>query len=187
MGDSACRSGGRHEGSPMRLPRRRPFSVLVPALLVAATLTVALTGTPAASGDLGSVSVALAPVATGLSSPVALAWRHGDTRMYVAEQGGTIRIVDPDTGAVDGTALTLTGTGAPGERGLLGLAVGPDGDLYVGTGDGGGGGDPDGNGQNLGVLLGKILRIDPTPSASLPYTIPADNPFVGTPGARGEI
>ena len=40
------------------------------------------------------------------------------------------------------------------------LAFGPDGYLYVGTGDGGGGGDPDGNGQNTGVLLGKILRID---------------------------
>ena len=66
-------------------------------------------------------------------------------------------------------------------------SIGPDGDLYIGTGDGGGGGDPDGNGQNLGVLLGKILRIDPTPSASLPYTIPADNPFVGQAGARGEI
>ena len=37
------------------------------------------------------------------------------------------------------------------------------------------------------MLLGKILRIDPTPSASLPYTIPADNPFVGQAGKRGEI
>jgi hypothetical protein len=63
------------------------------------------------------------------------------------------------------------------------LQFGPDGYLYIGTGDGGGAGDPDGNGQNLESLLGKILRINP---AGAPYTIPADNPFVGQAG-RDEI
>ena len=53
----------------MRVPRRRPLLVLLPALLITATLTAALGGVPAASGDLGSVSVALAPVATGLQQP----------------------------------------------------------------------------------------------------------------------
>ena len=67
------------------------------------------------------------------------------------------------------------------------VIFGPDGDLYIGVGDGGSGGDPNGNGQNTNVLLGKILRIDPTPSAGLPYTIPADNPFAGQAGKRGEI
>ena len=52
-------------------------------------------------------------------------------------------------------------------------------------GDGGGGGDPDGNGQNLGALLGKILRIDPRRHGVAPYTIPADNPFVGQAGSAG--
>ena len=66
------------------------------------------------------------------------------------------------------------------------LAFGPDGYLYVGLGDGGGGGDPDGNGQNLGTLLGSILRIDVS-GLSGGYTIPADNPFVDTEGARAEI
>ena len=73
------------------------------------------------------------------------------------------------------------------------LVFGPDGYLYIGMGDGGGAGDsgsghaPGGNGQSLGTLLAKILRIDPTPTASSPYRIPTDNPFVGVSGARPEI
>jgi glucose/arabinose dehydrogenase len=66
------------------------------------------------------------------------------------------------------------------------IVFGPDGYLYLGAGDGGPAGDPAGNAQNLNVLLGKLLRIDPAPSGAKPYTIPADNPFVGGPG-RDEI
>lgn len=62
---------------------------------------------------------------------------------------------------------------------------GPDGKLYLGLGDGGSGGDPHGHGQDRGTLLGAILRLDV--DAAVPYGIPADNPFVATPGARGEI
>jgi glucose/arabinose dehydrogenase len=58
--------------------------------------------------------------------------------------------------------------------------------LYFGTGDGGSGGDPPNNAQNKESLLGKLLRIDPHPSGGKPYSIPADNPFVGKPG-RDEI
>ena len=58
--------------------------------------------------------------------------------------------------------------------------------LYFGTGDGGSGGDPPNNAQNKDVLLGKLLRIDPLPSGGKPYSVPADNPFVGKPG-RDEI
>ena len=68
------------------------------------------------------------------------------------------------------------------------LAFGPDGYLYIGLGDGGSAGDPLGNGQNLVTLLGSILRIDVSGlSAPGDYEIPADNPFVGTTGAREEI
>ena len=67
------------------------------------------------------------------------------------------------------------------------LAFGPDGYLYAALGDGGSGGDPEGNGQNLSSMLGSLLRIDPTPSDTLPYTIPETNPFVGTPDAAEEI
>ncbi len=59
-------------------------------------------------------------------------------------------------------------------------------DLFFGTGDGGSGGDPPNNAQNKGVLLGKLLRIDPRPSGGQPYTVPPSNPFVGKPG-RDEI
>lgn len=68
------------------------------------------------------------------------------------------------------------------------IRFGPDGLLYLGLGDGGSAGDPQGNGQNLGVLLGKIIRIDVrNSSAAERYRIPADNPFVDRAGARGEI
>jgi glucose/arabinose dehydrogenase len=64
------------------------------------------------------------------------------------------------------------------------LAFGPDGYLYVATGDGGGSGDPDPeDGQNLATLLGKILRLDVSVA---PYANPPDNPFVGSAG-RDEI
>lgn len=58
--------------------------------------------------------------------------------------------------------------------------------LYFGTGDGGSAGDPPNNAQNKESLLGKLLRIDPRPRGGRPYTVPADNPFVGRPG-RDEI
>jgi glucose/arabinose dehydrogenase len=64
------------------------------------------------------------------------------------------------------------------------LVFGPDGYLYFGMGDGGSGGDPNGNGQNLDVLLGKLLRLDVSGES---YAIPPDNPFVGRAGARPEI
>jgi glucose/arabinose dehydrogenase len=59
--------------------------------------------------------------------------------------------------------------------------------LYLGTGDGGSGGDPPNNAQDRDSLLGKLLRIDPRPSGGRPYSIPADNPFAGPGGGRGEI
>jgi glucose/arabinose dehydrogenase len=71
------------------------------------------------------------------------------------------------------------------------LVFGPDGFLYIGTGDGGGGGDPLDSGRHLDTLLAKVLRIDVEvdqgASADPRYRIPPDNPFLETPDARPEI
>ena len=57
--------------------------------------------------------------------------------------------------------------------------------LYVGMGDGGSANDPHGHGQNAGTLLGSLLRLDV--DGGDPYRVPADNPFVGVPGAAPEV
>jgi glucose/arabinose dehydrogenase len=68
------------------------------------------------------------------------------------------------------------------------IEIGPDGFLYIGLGDGGAGGDPMGNGQNTSVLLGKILRIDPSsPAAGRAYGIPPGNPFADGAGGAPEV
>jgi glucose/arabinose dehydrogenase len=187
---------------------------------------------------------ALQPIATGLDQPVALT-HAGDTRLFITEQTGTIRIYDAlglrATPFLDIRSIVLSG----GERGLLSVAFhpqyrdnglffvyytnrngdnnvarykvtsdpdradassgtilltiphpnfanhnggqlqfGPDGYLYIGTGDGGSAGDPNNNAQNLNQLLGKILRIDVDHGS--PYAIPPSNPPLGS-GARHEI
>ncbi len=65
-----------------------------------------------------------------------------------------------------------------------GMVFGPDGYLYISSGDGGSAGDPFGNGQSVDTLLGKILRIDV--NSDSPYGIPPDNPFAQG-GGRPEI
>ena len=88
---------------------------------------------------------------------------------------GDPNVADPGSAAV---LLTVPHPGQSNHNGGQ-LAFGPDGRLYMGTGDGGGGGDPDGNGQDLGVLLGKVLRV--AVDGGTTYTVPTDNPFVSTP------
>ena len=77
-------------------------------------------------------------------------------------------------------------TGAPQNHNGGQLQFGPDGFLYISTGDGGSLSPPGEPARNLENLLGKILRIDPLPTATRGYGIPSSNPFVGGPG-RDEI
>jgi glucose/arabinose dehydrogenase len=106
--------------------------------------------------------------------------RAGDTRIVEFRVSSDADRADP---APVRTILTVD---QPFSNHNGGLALfGPDGMLYIGMGDGGSGGDPEENAQNLGTLLGKLLRIDV--DGAVPYTVPADNPFVEQAGARGEI
>jgi putative heme-binding domain-containing protein len=69
-----------------------------------------------------------------------------------------------------------------------GLQFGPDSSLYIGMGDSGPQQDPQGHGQDLSLLLGKMLRIDVDHAGGeLAYSIPPDNPLIGRAGARPEI
>lgn len=195
--------------------------------------------------------VELKKVLEGFKEPVAIVAAPNDTnreRLFVVEQGGTIRVatttgqVTPDA-FLDVTSKIKSG----GEQGLLGLAFhpkinekpyfyvnytdkagdtivarytikidmnevfsvvpnsekvllkinqpyanhnggalafGPDGYLYIGTGDGGSGGDPGNRAQNNNELLGKMLRINV--DGGDPYAIPGDNPLIKE-GGKPEI
>ena len=213
------------------------------------TQSVSTAGRIAPTNDPTSAVAALAPeqmsfapYVRDLDSPVDLAWRAGDSALYVVLQGGSI--VPVRAGAAGAAVLDISDSiRSGGEQGLLGLAFhpskplayvnytngdgdtviaeyavgsdgtfdptsarelltidqpyanhnggsvefGPDGYLYIGMGDGGSANDPERRALNVSQLLGKILRIDPTPDGDRPYTIPADNPFVGIDGARPEI
>jgi glucose/arabinose dehydrogenase len=120
---------------------------------------------------------------------------NGQYFIYYTDTAGDIvverRSVSPNPNLSDPTAaLEIIRIAHPGFSNHYGglVAFGPDGYLYLGTGDGGGAGDPPGNAQNLGSLLGKLLRLDINgATAGAPYAIPAGNPFAGQAGRRAEI
>lgn len=97
-----------------------------------------------------------------------------------------VSATDPDlAGASSGTILLTIPHPTFANHNGGQLQFGPDGYLYIGTGDGGSGGDPNNHGQDLTQLLGKILRVDVDHGS--PYAIPSSNPFTQHAGARGEI
>lgn len=215
-----------------------------------AVLNLAVTVT-----NVGPDAFHVTRVGTGFSRALYLTGvPDGSGRVFVVEQFGLIRILNPATGAIAATPFLDVSAqlSTDGERGLLGFApapdfaatgtfyvfltvpggeiqvrryrtlagnpnqadpasadiilaidhpvsnhnggwleFGPDGMLYAGVGDGGGSGDVANNAQNVNVLLGKMLRIDPR-SDSFPadplrdYAIPPGNPFAAA-GGRPEI
>lgn len=186
--------------------------------------------------------------ASGLNAPLDVV-NAGDSMLYVVEQPGTIKLIDPDGNvratpfldirdrvnsnaseqgllglvfhpaypdspylyvnytAFGGGATTISrfemnasdpAQAVPASENILltiaqpftnhnagDLAFGPDGYLYIPTGDGGSGNDPQRNGQNLMSLLAKMLRIDV--DGGSPYIIPDDNPFAHDDFAADEI
>ena len=138
-----------------------------------------------AGGELGLLGLAFSPNGSKLYVHYSDRTQAGDNQLDEYEMGD--RVADPSSRR----PLLSVETLQPNHNGGQ-LAFGPDDLLYIGLGDGGGAADrgeghaEGGNGQSLDTWLGKILRIDPEPSADLPYTIPPDNPFAGG-GARPEI
>jgi glucose/arabinose dehydrogenase len=141
-----------------------------------------LTGHIGFGGERGLLSMAFHPSYAS----------NGHFYVYYTNPAGDIRIVRYTASANPNIADSTSGdtilsafheTNDNHNGGLL--LFGPDGKLYAGLGDGGSSGDPPGNGQNLDTLLAKILRLDV--DGASPYAVPADNPFVGHAGERGEI
>jgi glucose/arabinose dehydrogenase len=108
-------------------------------------------------------------------------YTRGDQTVIARFQAEGVYPVDPATEKV---VLTYAQPYANHNGGTL--LFGADGLLYIASGDGGAGGDPQGNAQDLGSLLGKLLRID-VDTEEEPYLVPEANPFVDTEGARPEI
>jgi glucose/arabinose dehydrogenase len=135
-----------------------------------------------AGGEQGLLSIAFPP--DFQSSHVVYAYFTGTdqdqhvTRYSVAADGTFERDSEREILRMDDFAPNHNG----GQ-----LQFGPDGDLYIGTGDGGLEDDPHRNGQNLDSLLGKLLRVKPSAAGGPPYAIPAGNPFRNRPGARPAI
>jgi glucose/arabinose dehydrogenase len=133
------------------------------------------------SGEQGLLSMAFDPGFTAAGGEIYLSYSDVSTTpprstvaRWVSANGGL-------TFAADASPVVIA-ISHPFENHNAGdLAFGSDGFLYYSTGDGGSHDDPFDYGQNLGVLLGKILRLDVTsvPAQGESYVIPASNPFFG--------
>ncbi len=215
------------------------------AYLAATLLTAACNDStsPPDDDDDEPLELGLQLVADGLTNAVYLTAPANDSRLFVVERAGRIRVVNNGSLLATPFLDISSRVGTVFERGLLGmafdpqyasngrfyvyyidrsdnvvverftstagadvagpsggvvitfhhggenlhggtLAFGPDGMLYFASGDGGCCDDVPNNSQNLGVLLGKMVRID---VRTQPYTVPPSNPFVGRPGVRPEI
>ena len=133
------------------------------------------------SGERGLLSIAFPPDYK----------QSGDFYVYYTDKAGNVRVDEfqraSATRAKQGSRRSVIEIAHPVNANHNGGQLQFFGDLlYFGTGDGGSAGDPPNNAQNKESLLGKLLRIDPRPSAGQPYSIPVDNPFVAKPG-RDEI
>ena len=134
-----------------------------------------LVGCPSSgcAGERGLMSIAFAPDFSSSGHLYVDYIDNGTGEIHVDELTSTSDVAETSTLR---PLLTISHADASNHNGGQ-LQFGPDGDLYVSTGDGGGGNDQFHNAQDLSSLLGKILRIDPRPSGARPYTVPGGNPF----------
>ena len=141
-----------------------------------------LTGKVATGQEQGLLGLAFPPdFATSRRFVVHYTDSDGDTRVSFVSVSADPDKADPTSEAV---ILGLDQPGATHNGGQI--TFGPDGFLWIGLGDGGSSkGEDKGRGQSLADWLGSILRIDVASGAA--YTVPSDNPFVGTAGAMTEI
>jgi glucose/arabinose dehydrogenase len=142
-----------------------------------------LQGRTRAQGERGLLGLAFHPeFATNGRVFVHYSDRNGDTVLSELSVDAAASAVDPATETVLFTLEQPYGNHNGGA-----LVFGPDGMLYLGLGDGGSGGDPLNAGQDLGTPLGALLRFDVDAGGPGTARVPADNPFLATPGARPEI
>ena len=173
----ALRPGSTGDGV---LAERAGRLVRVAAGVVTGDVVLDLTADTTDDGDGGLLGVTYDPDGEWLYVYRATEARDDEITAYPVDEAGLPR-------QAEGRSILLVDH-PPSEQHHGGsLLFGPDEMLYVGFGDGGGLGDPRENAQDPTSLLGKILRIDPTPDASRPYAVPADNPFVDQYGWRPEI
>lgn len=111
-------------------------------------------------------------------------YNDNDCNLVVSRFTRSLTSGDSSDAGSEFTILTIDQPDFPDHNGGT-IAFGPDGMLYIPTGDGRCCGDPFANAQNTNVLLGKLLRIDVDTGS--PYAIPADNPFLGSGSVLNEI
>lgn len=151
--------------------------LLDPAVPGSGTLFMSVAGTITTDGERGLLGLAAAPDYAS----------SGVFYLYVTNRAGDIEIrrytrLNANQGNADsGDVIMVIPHRQFSNHNGGWLGFGPDGLLYLGTGDGGGSGDPLNNGQNTGSLLGKILRIDVRSDAfpvdpNRDYAIPSGNP-----------
>ncbi len=144
-----------------------------------------VSGIISTGGERGLLSVAFHPdYATNGRIFVNYTDRSGNTVIAEYRLSEDANIVNPNSARI---LLTFEQPYSNHNGGQL--AFGPDGYLYIGTGDGGAADDPLNAGQDLTTLLGKLLRIDVDTGLDegFAYSVPADNPFVGRENVRPEI
>ena len=131
-----------------------------------------------AGGERGLLGLAFHPQYASNGRFFVFYTRAGDGALVIAEYAASPPSSD-SARTTEEILMTIPHPGFSNHNGGM-LGFGPEGLLYAGVGDGGGANDPNNNAQNVGTLLGKILRIDVNSGAT--YTSPADNPFVGIAG-----